>query len=375
MRRHHPENERIKREYFNYLEQAKRMSQTSVDQIAAAIAQFEQSTNFRDFRKFHISQAVAFKDRLQRHINPETGRALAKATIHSRLMALKAFTIWLAGRPGYRSRIGYSDADYFNPSANDERIAKAVRTRPVPPLDDIRKALAAMPTDTVLERRDRAVVAFALVSGARDNAIASFSLKHIDLAARTVFQDAREVRTKNAKTFASTFFPGGGDFEAIVAEWVGELAAQGFEPDDPLFPATRMAQGANRHYVAVGLERKHWRDAGAIRRIFKQAFERAKLPNYNPHSFRHTLAVLGEKICRTPEEWKAYSQNFGHSSPMTTFSSYGPVAPHRQAEILNALVDVKPTDPNALAQIVKLDDNQVRLILNQLARAKVEEDA
>jgi hypothetical protein len=42
---------------------------------------------------------------------------------------------------------------------------------------------------------------------------------------------------------------------------------------------------------------------------------------------------------------------------------------------LNALVDVKPTDPNALAQVVKLDDNQVRLILNQLARANVEEDA
>jgi hypothetical protein len=53
-------------------------------------------------------------------------------------------------------------------------------------------------------------------------------------------------------------------------------AAQGFEPDDPLFPATRIALGANHHFVAVGLERKHWRDAGAIRRIFKQAFERAE---------------------------------------------------------------------------------------------------
>ena len=125
MRKHHPRNERIKREYFNYLEQAKRMSQSSVDQVAAAISQFEQSTNFKDFRKFHIAQAVAFKERLQHHINPETGRALAKATIHSRLMALKAFTIWLAGRPGYRSQISYADADYFNVSANDERIAKS----------------------------------------------------------------------------------------------------------------------------------------------------------------------------------------------------------------------------------------------------------
>ena len=83
MRKHHPENERIKREYFNYLEQAKRMSQNSVDQAAAAISQFEQSTNFKDFRKFHIAQTVAFKERLQHHINPETGRTLAKATIQA----------------------------------------------------------------------------------------------------------------------------------------------------------------------------------------------------------------------------------------------------------------------------------------------------
>jgi integrase len=375
MRKHHAQNERIKREYFNYLEQAKRMSQGSVDQVAAAISQFEQSTNFKDFRKFHIAQAVAFKERLQRHINPETGRTLAKATIHSRLMALKAFMIWLAGRPGYRSQISYADADYFNVSANDERIAKAVRTRPVPSFDDIRMALAAMPVRTVLERRDRAVVAFALASGARDNAIASFSLKHIDIAARTVFHDARDVRTKNAKTFTSTFFPVGSDTEAIVAEWIGELAAQGFGPDDPLFPVTKVAPAANRRFAAVGLERKHWRDAGAIRRIFKQAFERVGLPNFNPHSFRHSLAVLGEKICRTPEEWKAYSQNFGHSSPMTTFNSYGPVAPHRQAEILNALVLAKPDQTAPAVQSVRLDDDQVQLILNQLAKANAKEEA
>jgi integrase len=290
-------------------------------------------------------------------------------------MALKAFAIWLASRPGYRSRINYSDADYFNVSANDERVAKAVRVRPVPSLDEIRKALGAMPIGTVLERRDRAVIAFALVSGARDNAIASFSLKHIDLAARTVFQDAREVRTKNAKTFTSTFFPVERYFEAIVADWIDELVTQGSESDSPLFPATKIALGADRHFAAMGLDRKHWRDAGAIRRIFKEAFERAALPHYNPHSFRHTLAVLGEKICRTPEQWKAYSQNFGHSSPMTTFNSYGPVPPHRQAEILNGLVDAKPIEPNVPPQTVKLNDEQVRLILSELAKTRTGADA
>jgi hypothetical protein len=89
----------------------------------------------------------------------------------------------MSGRQaGLPAQISYADADYFNVSANDERIAKAVRTRPVPSLDDIRMALAAMPTTTVLERRDRAVVAFALASGARDNAIASLVLRHASAA-------------------------------------------------------------------------------------------------------------------------------------------------------------------------------------------------
>ena len=368
MRKHHPRNERIKREYFSYLEQAKRMSQTSVDQVAAAIAQFEQSTSFKDFRKFHIAQAVAFKKRLQNQTNPKTGRALAKATIRSRLMALKAFITWLAGRPGYRSRISYADADYFNLSANDERIARAVRVRPAPSLDEIRTALKAMPTGTILERRDRAVVAFVLLSGARDNAVASLSLKHLDFAGRTIFQDARDVRTKRAKTFTSTFFPVGSDFEAIVGEWVAELKANGFGPDDPLFPSTEVVPGADRMFEARGLTQKHWKGTGAIRQIFKEAFERVGLPYYHPHSFRHTLAVLGEKMQLTPEEWKAYSQNFGHSSAMTTFNSYGPVAPHRQAEILNAMAESKPEVVRASRQVT-LDENQVRQFLYQLARA------
>jgi len=49
------------------------------------------------------------------------------------------------------------------------------------------------------------------------------------------------------------------------------------------------------------------------------------------------LAQLGGKICKSPEEYKAWSQNLGHENVLTTFSSYGDVARHRQAEIIRAL--------------------------------------
>jgi hypothetical protein len=61
MRKHHPKNERIKRQYFTYLEEAGRMNASSVDQVAAAIAQFETSTGHRDFGAFHFEQARKFK--------------------------------------------------------------------------------------------------------------------------------------------------------------------------------------------------------------------------------------------------------------------------------------------------------------------------
>ena len=105
MRKHHPKNERIKREHFTYLEEARRMSAATVDQVAAALAQFEESTGHRDFAAFHYEQARKFKRVLSEAINPLTGKPLAKATIYSRLIAVKTFFVWLAGQSGYRSRL------------------------------------------------------------------------------------------------------------------------------------------------------------------------------------------------------------------------------------------------------------------------------
>lgn len=337
MRKHHPENERTKRRYVEYLKHARQLADASIDQAVASITDFEAATGWRDFRKFRIEWAQKYKRDLGERTNDKTGRPLSKATISSRLMALKGFFEWLAGQPGFRSKLTYSDAEYFRPSANDERIARAVREKPVASIEEIRQVLDAMPADCDVERRDRALIAFALLSGARDNAIASMSIKHVDLDRRSVFQDAREVRTKNRKTFTTWFFPVGAEVEKIVVDWISFLAREhGFGPDDPLFPATKVTLGDNG-FETGGLARHHWKDAAAIRRIFKAAFAQAGLSYANPHSFRNTLTALGEKLCGPPEEFKAWSQNLGHEHVLTTFTSYGAVAGHRQAEILERL--------------------------------------
>ncbi len=163
-------------------------------------------------------------------------------------------------------------------------------------------------------------------------------LKHVNLAAGCVEQDPREVKTKFSKTFTTYFFPVGDEIRRIVEEWVAFLREEMlWGNDDPLFPATRVALGPSRQFKAVGLERAFWRSATRIRTNFQDAFARAGLPYFNPHSFRNTLVRLGQSVCHTPEEFKAWSQNLGHDTVLTTFLSYGQVESPRQGEIIRAL--------------------------------------
>jgi integrase len=101
--------------------------------------------------------------------------------------------------------------------------------------------------------------------------------------------------------------------------------------------------GESQQFEPAGLDRKHWSNAGPIRTIFRNAFAAVDLPYFNPHSFRKTLALLGGQVCKSPEEYKAWSQNLGHESVLTTFSSYGDVARHRQAEIIRGLSVEQPS--------------------------------
>ena len=349
------ENERLKRRYFGYLRTAKRYSDSSVDEVAKALHRFETYTRFRDFRKFHIEQANGFKKHLAESRNIRTGKPLAKATVYGTLTYLRAFFHWLADQPNYRSKLSYSDADYFSLSEKDIRIAKAERERPFPSLEQVLHVLRSVPAATEIEKRDRAVIALTLLTGARDRALASLKLKHIDLAQKSLIQDARDVRTKFSKSFPSSFLPVGAEAVTIITDWVSFLRTEKlFGPEDPLFPKTAVVVGPCSQFVAAGLSREFWSDAAPIRKIFKVSFERAGLPYYNPHSIRKTLVQLGQQLCSTPEEFKAWSQNLGHEQVMTTFRSYGSVSQSRQAEIIQKLGQPKVSDAELRSKLQDL---------------------
>lgn len=360
MPKHNAENERIKRKYFAFLKDAQGHSEPTVDAAAKALNRFEVFTRHRDFKAFHFEQARAFKRHLAEQKGQQSGAPLSKATLHTTLTQLKRFFQWLVWQPGYKARFQYSDVEYFNLSDKDTRVATARREQKVPTMEQIKHVISTMPVGTEIERRNRALVAFTLLTGARDSAIASMKLKHVDLNdGGSVYQDAREVKTKFSKTFNTFFFPVGDEVRGIVAAWVSYLRDEKlWGNDDPLFPATRVALGATRQFEAAGLERKRWSTASPIRTIFRDAFANAGLPYFNPHSFRNTLARLGEELCNTPEKFKAWSQNIGHEHVLTTFTSYGEVGCQRQGEIIRELAMPQKN--------MQMDANEILGVLSRL---------
>ena len=241
-------------------------------------------------------------------------------------------------------------------------MATARREQVGPTVEQVKHVIALMPAASPIQRRDRALVAFTLLTGARDSAIASMKLKHVNLGAGCVQQDAREVKTKFSKTFTTYFFPVGEEIRHIVAEWVAFLREEMlWGNDDPLFPATRIALGDSRQFEAVGLERKHWSSAARIRTVFQDAFASAGLPYFNPHSFRNTLVRLGQVVCQTPEQFKAWSQNLGHDKVLTTFLSYGQVESPRQGEIIRALGTPRVAGQADVDEIVRAVVREMRV--------------
>lgn len=207
MRRFSEENERVKRAYLAYLREAKGQDEKSLDKVAAALLDFERSVGFKPFKAFHRGWARRYKQHLEDRRHARTGLTLGLTTRDSALRLVRGFFHWLASQPGYKSRVAYADVEYFNANLNDARAARSHRPISYPSLAQCAHAFRALPETTQVDRRDKALFAFLMLTGARAGAVASLRLGHVDLVEGHIFQEARAARTKAGKSIDTWFFP------------------------------------------------------------------------------------------------------------------------------------------------------------------------
>lgn len=348
-------NERMKHAYLGYLKEARGRSERTIDQVAAAIDAFEGFTRHRDFKFFKAANARDWKAYLLEEPSERTGKPLALSAARSRLRAVRDFLLWLSREPGCR-KIDPRDADYFNLSARDEKIARAIHERPVPSLDEVTRALDAMRSDTIIERRDRALVAFTLITGARISALRTLRLKHVDIEKGSVDQDPREVETKGAKHIFTPFFPIAVDALGIVRDWVRTLREDlGGSENDPLFPKQKVEVSASHRFENAGLDRAPYATGEPLRRVFRAAFETVGIHPYHPHTFRHMIATHYAKLGVDSGTAKAISQSLGHEHLSTMMQTYVKLTRADQAAMVRSAGQTKSAgDEEMLAAIAEI---------------------
>lgn len=328
------QNERTKRRYLEYRKHARQLSEKTLDREIAALERFDSWNGRKDFVRFHVQWAIDFRTHLEQS-KGVTGKPLSKSSMRSIMATLREFVLWLSQQDGFRSRIKASDADYFRLSRRDEAEARAAPARPAPSINQAKRALSLMPTETPHRLRDKAVFSLLCLTGIRGGALTSLRIKHIDLAEKSVNQNPREVATKFGKQIDTFFAQGFPEAEETLAKWLRYLDEDlFFGPDDPLFPATSLRASATRGFQAEGFERRPWKTTEPVRKVVNEAFARAELPAYGPHAFRHMLARHVAKTCNSVAELVAASQNLGHTDVLTTLRSYGQISRERQRSLI-----------------------------------------
>lgn len=331
-------NERAKRGFFKWLRGAEGCSSATVDRVEQAILRYEDFTRHEDFALFNSDKAEGFKKWLgKREVK---GKPLSIVTYHTYLRYLRKFFTWLAWQPGYRSRIRPDMVGFLRASEKEARMATQSTPRNYPQLDYVLKLAHSVQGATEIDQRDRALIGFALSSGMRDKAIATLPLGCFDEATLTVSQNPRKgVQTKFAKLIYTTLFQFDKELLTYVLAWVRYLKAKGFGSQDPLFPRAKITQGKDgmSFESPAEVEAAYWKGTGGIRAIFKRRAEQAGLPYFPPHAFRHLAVDLALKACRTGEQIKAVSQNFGHEHIATTLADYANLTPQQLGSVIQGI--------------------------------------
>ena len=352
MPEYNPVNEPVKKQYEDALLHGRGRDHKTVRAVWSDINLYESFTNHADFRTFDKEQAMAFKAWLEKQKN-KNDVLLSLSTVRSTLNNLREFFLWLTVHPNYSKKIDGRVVPYLRLSDNDNRAARATREKTPPTLNQLESTVRTMPEKTDIEKRNKGMFAFVIITCVRNDALITLKMKDIDVEKKTAWQDPKHVRTKRRKGIVTGFVRAVMPLaEDIVLEWI-KYATEVLElkPNDPIFPKTRIAPSPlTGVFETQGLSNEHWANTQPVREIFKEAFKSDNEQYFNPHLFRNTVIQWALKNC-TQYEFKALSQNFGHEHAMTTYNAYGNLRENQQLEAIANIGKV-----NTDLQNVSVDD-------------------
>jgi integrase len=308
-------NDRTLHEWLKF---AGRWDSKTISAKLASIRQFEIFCQGKPFDKIATSDATSFRESLKSSVEACAGQKLSISTVRHCASHLKSFFEWLVDQKGFQG-LNRSLPDHFILPKKFDANGLARPDRPCPNDEEAVAMVKQMPTDTLIARRNRAMVAIAFLAALRADTVTSLRLKHLEVSKRVVIQDAKISRTKNGKSLRINWFPLPPIFAEVVEDWLNELIALGFSQDDALFPDEKSLQ--KRHFLPQTEKIPVMSSTHAIALAFSCASALVG-KRFFPHSAKHHIGGLGLRRCKTVEEQAAWSANMGHEDMEITKRYY-----------------------------------------------------
>lgn len=192
------------------------------------------------------------------------------------------------------------------------------------------------PVNDDVDRRDKALLCFLLLSAGRVDAVRTLQLGALNPKTLDLVQDPTEgVHTKRNKYIRSTLFRFDNRYIDIIKDWLRFLIEdKQFKPTDPLFP--KLVQGENNKAIYV-LSKEFYSTQTKINEIIAKRCKDKNIATYSAHEFRHLAVDTAFKLARSGRDIKAISQNIGHAYLSTTLKQYANMQPREYMQIIRNL--------------------------------------
>lgn len=333
-------------------------SEKTIEQIRRAIESYEDCTGHKDFRLFNMKYAIEY-------INYIKTKSLSLNTRRSYLRNLKDFFEWLSDKPSYKSKIKQEDIDLLSISNNEtNQIARKINLD-YPTFEQAKQIVESIEIKNEIDKRDKAMISFAILTGIRVSALMTITLGSIDIDKMMVHQFVREgVQTKFRKDIIPRIFNFDDNLVRYFLDWYYYLKKEKlFGNEEPLFQKSKQLQNEdNLCFNYNSISNEFWQSNSAIREIFVQRAKNANIKPFSPHKYRHLSIKLTFDKCQNAKEIKAVSQHFGHKDVSTTIQVYGNYRPDELIDILND-IDNKNYGNNISKEDIEL--------LNQLKKWRI----
>lgn len=296
-------NVRLYKRYFDY----RKRCGFSVKTIKKSQQAIRHLDNYLEGKSLYNVIPDDFND-FRTYLSDQTyrGKKISSNTVVNVMSQLKLFFKFIGGLSEFSDIINQELMGTWSLSPSEKQTLKNVgkKIKKFPTQDHINKAISSIDKTKAVNRRNKSLIVYCFLTGARISAAITMKIGLVDTEKRIVTQDPEQgVETKRRKLIITTIPKLNEKYFQILIKWIQELRNVGFNDDSPLFPVALTDKKEGMLEFDISKEfTKEFLSLSTAEAIIKKLFTDAGYSDYHPHSLRDSHIHYTNEMATTPND-------------------------------------------------------------------------